>query len=225
MILTCTSCSKRYLVDPRALGAAGRNVRCANCGHTWFQAPPDDAPKTFDLALAAAPEPSVDGARARRERRVQLPAVPRSRSRGPIIAWTVAILAVIGVVGGLIAMRAAVVELWPPAARLYAMIGYGPAVPGTGLALRNVTPSRGMENGVPTLAVEGQVVNISPVVRAVPKLKVALRDHNDKELRAWTISVTKQRLLPGASVAFHTTITQPSEAATDVVVSFAGAGK
>ncbi len=221
MIVTCTSCSKRYLVDARALGAAGRNVRCASCGHTWFQTPPADVPQSFDLAVGTAPVPSppLEG-----ERRVQLPAVPRSRARGQILGWSFAAIAVVAAVWGLIAARADIVGLWPPAERLYTMIGYGPAAAGTGLELRKVTPSRGMENGVPTLAIDGEVVNVSPVTRDVPKLKVALRDGNDKELRAWTISVTDQRLLPGASVPFHTVITQPAEAATGVVVSFAGAG-
>jgi predicted Zn finger-like uncharacterized protein len=224
MIVTCTSCSKRYLVDARALGVGGRNVRCAHCGHTWFQTPPADAPQLFDTTLAAAPESSAAGETEWRETRVQLPAVARSRVRGQIVGWSVAAIAVVALVWGLIAERADIVNLWPPAARLYTMIGYGPTAPGTGLELRKVTPSRGIENGVPILAIDGEVVNVSPVARDVPKLKVALRDGNDKELQAWTIAVTDQRLLPGASVPFHTTITQPAEAATGVVVSFAGAG-
>lgn len=223
MIVTCTSCSKRYLVDARALGVSGRNVRCAHCGNTWFLTPPAEALQNFELALGSAPvpQPVFD---ERRERRVQLPAVARSRSRGQILGWGVAALAVVALVWGLIAVRAEIIALWPPAGRLYAMVGYGPTVAGTGLELRKVTPSRGMENGVPTLAIDGEVVNVSPVTRDVPKLKVALRDGNDKELQTWMISVTDQRLLPGASVPFHTAITQPAEAATGVVVSFAGAG-
>ncbi len=223
MIVTCSSCSKRYLVDSRALGAAGRTVRCASCGHTWFQTPPQDAPQPITLAAPEAePGFALDG--ERREGRVQLPAVPPARGRGYLIAWGVAALVIVGLAWGLIAARASVMVLWPPAAKLYAMIGYGPTVAGTGLELRKVTPSRGTENGVPTLAIDGEVVNISTVVRDVPKLKVALRDGNDHELQAWTVSVNEPRLLPGASVPFHTTITQPSEAATGVVVSFAGSG-
>lgn len=223
MIVTCTSCSKRYLVDSRALGVAGRTVRCASCGHTWFEAAPRDAAQA--MALAAPPEPPSFSIEAeRRERRVQLPAVKRASSRGQFLGLGLVLILLIGVAWGLIAARTEIMNYWPPAAKLYAMVGYGPTVAGPGLELRKVTPSRGIENGVPILAIDGEVVNISTVVREVPKLKVALRDGSDHELQAWTVAVTEQRLLPGASVPFHTTIAQPSDAATGVVVSFAGPG-
>lgn len=39
MIISCPSCYTRYLVDPISIGHDGRDVRCAKCQHTWFQAP------------------------------------------------------------------------------------------------------------------------------------------------------------------------------------------
>jgi predicted Zn finger-like uncharacterized protein len=37
MIVTCSGCATRYLVDPAKLEPAGRRVRCARCGHEWWQ--------------------------------------------------------------------------------------------------------------------------------------------------------------------------------------------
>jgi hypothetical protein len=104
------------------------------------------------------------------------------------------------------------------------MVGLGPIVPGQGLELRQVTPSRGVDNGTPTLAINGQVANISRTAKPVPKLRIALRDSNNKELQTWVVSVTDQPLAPGESVPFHTTITQPPDGATGVIVSFMAAG-
>lgn len=39
MILTCPSCTMRYLVSEGAIGPKGRRVRCAHCGHQWTQDP------------------------------------------------------------------------------------------------------------------------------------------------------------------------------------------
>jgi predicted Zn finger-like uncharacterized protein len=217
MIVTCPECSTRYLVDPRALGVSGRLVRCAHCSHTWHQAPPEDAPRRIEMP-ATGIDPMLGG-----EERFQLPAVTRPRrSSWAIVGWLVLALILAGIGVGSVWARDQVVGWWPPAARLYALVGLPVVQPGTGLELRKVTPTREVENGLPTLVIEGEVANVSNVARPVPKLKVILRDSNDHELQAWTFAVTDERLLPGASVPFRTSVTQPSEAATGVVVTFAG---
>jgi predicted Zn finger-like uncharacterized protein len=40
MLLVCPSCRTRYVVPDSAIGAAGRQVRCASCRHSWFQEGP-----------------------------------------------------------------------------------------------------------------------------------------------------------------------------------------
>ncbi|MDE3027416.1 MAG: zinc-ribbon domain-containing protein [Paracoccaceae bacterium] len=41
MRLTCPNCDAQYEVDDRAIPDSGRDVQCSNCGHAWFQLPPN----------------------------------------------------------------------------------------------------------------------------------------------------------------------------------------
>lgn len=65
MLLVCPSCRTRYVVPDSAIGMDGRQVRCANCKHSWFQggfippvapAPPVVAPANAAPAIDEAPQ-------------------------------------------------------------------------------------------------------------------------------------------------------------------------
>src|SRR5262249_19740904 len=69
MLLTCPSCDTRYQVDEAAIDrAAGRQVRCANCGYLWHFAPVLAARVLREQGRAAGragPARPVGGGRAR----------------------------------------------------------------------------------------------------------------------------------------------------------------
>ncbi len=57
MIISCPECSGKFRIDPPALGAAGRRVRCGKCAHTWLQTPPDPEGATATEVPANPPFP------------------------------------------------------------------------------------------------------------------------------------------------------------------------
>jgi predicted Zn finger-like uncharacterized protein len=66
MLLVCPSCRTRYVVPDSAIGMDGRQVRCANCKHSWFQggaippvapAPPVAAPAYAEPVTEPVAEP------------------------------------------------------------------------------------------------------------------------------------------------------------------------
>lgn len=233
MIVVCPQCRTRYLVDPRALGAAGRRVRCAHCSHIWHHKPPPEALVELEsVAPPPASEPPHDVPRVEPQlerpplneepgtRRIQLPALAEPRRRPWLAVGWLVLLAVIGLAaGGAVWERDAVIRAWPPSARLYSLFGL--AVPQPADVLKVTAQARrDEENGVPRLVIEGEVANISPEAQQVPKLKVELTDAGKRVVQSWSFDVSAERLLPGASVPFTTSIARPDESATGMSVTF-----
>jgi len=123
---------------------------------------------------------------------------------------------------GLYAGREAVVAHWPRAARVYALLGIAAEPLGAGLEFRQVSSARAVENGAPTLIVEGQVANVSTVARDVPNLAVVLHDRDHRAVQRWVFEPPRRELPPGGTTSFKTTIPRPSEAAIGIVVTLAG---
>lgn len=68
MRLTCPNCEAQYEVPDEVIPFSGRDVQCSNCGDTWFQHHPDNAPVPDDTTPPDegwdAPEPEEDKAEA-----------------------------------------------------------------------------------------------------------------------------------------------------------------
>jgi len=257
MIVTCPSCSVRYLVDARALGRHGRMVRCARCAHTWREVAPEDQALEFDTpdpppvstspsVAASEPSPTLSPERARASAeakasatasasaaaltaggRIQLPALTKRKPHwGLVLARVVSALAiVVGLAYAAVAERNRVVALVPGVAPLYKLAGFPAGESTGGLEFDNVTTNREMENGLPALVIEGEVKNVSSSTRTVPKLVVILHDKDEHDLQDVTVAAPADRLNPGESAPFHASISQPAEAASGVVVTFAGADR
>ena len=61
VIIACPTCGTRYQVPYGALGAAGRDVQCAQCGKSWrAKAEPPPLPTPIPTPTPAAPPPDSD---------------------------------------------------------------------------------------------------------------------------------------------------------------------
>ena len=58
MRLLCPNCDAEYEVEASVIPDNGRDVQCSNCGHAWFQLPPEiEAEHEAEEALYDAPAP------------------------------------------------------------------------------------------------------------------------------------------------------------------------
>ncbi|MDP6706893.1 MAG: DUF3426 domain-containing protein, partial [Alphaproteobacteria bacterium] len=215
MILTCPSCSTRYLVDDKALGAEGRVVRCARCSHSWFEEAPAPAPiepeiaddAEFPAEMGDSPAAFHGPQRVRPlARGANLPALPgTARASRAWIGWVLLIVVLIGGFVGGIGWRDRIVAYWPPALKLYSMARL-PVVlpPKLAFEFRDVGHKMTREAGQAVFKVTGNVANVGNAAQRVPRLKVTVSDGNQKELSHWTVVLPSRLLQPGDVASFTT---------------------
>ncbi|WP_417719265.1 zinc-ribbon domain-containing protein [Salipiger sp.] len=84
MRLICPNCGAQYEVPTEVIPSGGRDVQCSSCGHTWYQAHPDDDPELAEeqglgedetgLGFDPEPEPAPEVVPHRRTRAAPPPA-------------------------------------------------------------------------------------------------------------------------------------------------------
>lgn len=213
MILTCSACATRYLMDPVALGPTGRMVRCAKCGHSWMQTPPADMPRTLDL-----PPPIPPGATTGR---IMLPArlAPPRQRHG--LGGAVLFVVVVGLVLAAVYFgRQRIVAAWPPAEQLYELVGLRATALGAGLELSNVTYVVRQVEGQNVMFIEGDVFNRTEKPIAVPTMRATLLNEHSQWLRDWTFTVEPPSLQPGETAKFKTMTKSPPDSYRNLAITF-----
>ena len=141
MLIECPKCEAGFDVPERLMRDRTRPLRCGQCG-TVFPMPEPPAPEPEPVAFhAPEPPPPALVVEEPRPEPASLAEEPRPKpsaaadsppeaaneasSRGLRAAWVASVALVLG--GGLAAIikRDAVMEAWPPAARLFAALGLG----------------------------------------------------------------------------------------------------
>ncbi|MBT3629623.1 MAG: DUF3426 domain-containing protein [Rhodospirillaceae bacterium] len=216
MIVSCPSCATRYLIDPTALGGEGRTVRCAKCSHTWREQPPADMPKRIDiLPPDSEPRPIPFGS--------NLPALVARRKRANRLGWIAVAAAIVIIIIAVILARGPIVDVWPPAEKLYTAVGLGAdEIDTSELEFQNVVREQMVEGGVPILIIRGQIFNAADSERAIPAIRIGLMDAANTELRHWTFAAEQSELPGESSTDFETRLVSPPEGAVSLRISFAG---
>jgi predicted Zn finger-like uncharacterized protein len=251
MILTCPSCGTRYAIDASKFPPAGRNVRCAKCGHSWHQAGETPEPAEISASMPQQPGGHVSAQYAAPDTRTALdddvaavaapfapasaspmraPAAAEEESRTPlgprlavVAGWAGLILVVLLIGFAAVRYRQDIAVIWPQSAGVYSSLGLH--VNASGIDFRQVEYRRESEDGQVVLAVSGQIVNGGPREMSVPQtVRVTLSDGSNHELYHWTFKPSAQTLAPGQSVKFVTRLASPPAAARHLEVRFAKDG-
>ncbi len=135
------------------------------------------------------------------------------------VGWG-SLAATIALIAGLsVQYRQSVVKALPGSAHLYARLGMPVNV--RGMTFANVVYKRDFENGLPVLAIKGEVVNLTDQQMILPRVRFGLLDGTEQELYHWTVKVDKKPIAPNARVKFVTRLASPPKGAEGLMVRFA----
>lgn len=211
MILTCPSCSTRYLIDPTSLGVTGRVVRCARCSHSWSEVPPKDMPKLVDvLPPADKIKPIPPGS--------NLPALQKNRITKTWVGWAALFSVIVAVAAGTLLARDHIIAVWPGAAQIYAGLGLDEYAVARVLVVRNVQQGSSTENGQRIVTVTGEITNISDHYLDVPRVIVQVLDASKNVIDAGYADPADSTLDAGQTTVFSTRITDPPKNAANLNV-------
>jgi predicted Zn finger-like uncharacterized protein len=176
---------------------------------------PPIAAGTFSDAVAEAePAQAVTEEAPKPRLRRRLPVRQYRLPRPVAIGLVAAIAAVVAVLG----LRESIVRMVPSLAGSYAAVGL--PVNLRGLEFRDVKTTQEIQDGVPVLVIEGEVVNVVRHPVEVPRVRIAVLGPSQQELYAWTTLLQRSILADSEKVAFRSRLASPPPNGKEVLVRF-----
>ena len=238
-IVQCPFCQTEFYVWLDLL-LSKRRVRCSKCENTWFQDPEDCLGKIEKLPKESSPkieEPQpvrdIKASDKTLNTMEPLPSFetqeddsnpqPYQKKKTPLVSL-IAFLIPIAV---FIVARDFIAQQIPLLSYVYRAIGLPLKSAQEGFEIRNTAWFETIDQGIPSVAVSGELTNMSSRVKSAPAIRVTLKGTggchpmdfasrlfgDDKAIGPdgtcvvdqWTVNVSYDRLLPGQVVPFSTT--------------------
>lgn len=205
MIITCPACDRRYLVEDYALGEHGRDLRCAVCGHGWFQ---ELQPlNSVDFSPLDAVYPELDDAQ------------PSFLKR--IFRWGLVLGILSALLSGIYLKREKITEMYPPAAYIFETLGIPIKTAHLDIIITHLLPTRVKIDHEDYFVLKGEIKNPTDSVHQIPSLQVTLLGSCERAtlfskirtklkgverwciLDQWQHKWFETRLPPGETLAFE----------------------
>lgn len=143
----------------------------------------------------------------------------RERGRAAVVAWGATGAALAASAAGMVVFRQDVAELWPRSASAFAALGLDVNV--YGLEFYDLAVERAFDGPTPVLLVSGEVRNIGRDDKAVPPVRISLRDSHSREIYQLIATVGEAPLSAGAAAPFQIRVENPPADAVDLEATFA----